>query len=117
MNAKILVAALACLHSISLLATLPVVSVPDFQPLAAQVRRVAEAMEALGSPLSVADATALQSALKEPNGALGATKVQAILDPHCLFGVQINPEMRVKVAAGDAKPELDEDGWQIFLVK
>jgi hypothetical protein len=34
-----------------------------------------------------------------------------------LFGVNINPEMRVKVAVGEAKLELDELGWRVFLVK
>ena len=49
--------------------------------------------------------------------AAAAEKIQTILDPLCLFGVQINPEMRVKVARGEAKPELVEQGWRQFLVK
>lgn len=43
--------------------------------------------------------------------------VQKALDPHCLFGVNINPESRVKVSRGPAKPELVEQGWRVFLVK
>src|SRR6185436_2716518 len=43
--------------------------------------------------------------------------IQSVLDPHCLFAVHINPEMRVKVAPGPAKPELVEQGWRHFLVK
>ena len=31
--------------------------------------------------------------------------------------LNINPEMRVKVATGDARPELTETGWRTFLVK
>src|SRR6185295_17450226 len=42
---------------------------------------------------------------------------QSILDRYCLFGVSINPEMRVKVAQGPARPELIEQGWRVFLVK
>src|SRR5207249_3169107 len=43
--------------------------------------------------------------------------VQQVLDNYCLFGVNINPESRVKVAPGPAKPELVEKGWRQFLVK
>ena len=43
--------------------------------------------------------------------------LQGILDRYCLVGVQINPEMRVKVAQGPAKAELVEQGWRVFLVK
>jgi hypothetical protein len=43
--------------------------------------------------------------------------IQRVLDPHCLLVVNINPESRVKVAVGPAKPELLEQGWRVFLVK
>ena len=43
--------------------------------------------------------------------------IQETLDPHCLVSVNINPEMRVKVAAGPARPALIEQGWKTFLVK
>src|SRR5581483_60390 len=43
--------------------------------------------------------------------------IQRILDPHCLVGVAINPEMRVKAAQGAVAPELVADGWRTFLVK
>ena len=46
-----------------------------------------------------------------------AQEIQRALDKHCLFGVHINPEMRVKVAQGEAAPELVEQGWRQFLVK
>jgi hypothetical protein len=44
-------------------------------------------------------------------------EIQKILDRHCLTGVNINPESRVKVQEGPAKPELMEQGWRSFLVK
>src|SRR5207248_9644257 len=44
-------------------------------------------------------------------------EIQEALDPYCLLMVQINPESRVKVARGPAKPELVEQGWRQFLVK
>jgi hypothetical protein len=43
--------------------------------------------------------------------------VQKALDPYCLLQVHINPESRVKVGRGAAKPELQESGWRVFLVK
>ena len=44
-------------------------------------------------------------------------QIQRILDKHCLAGVEINPESRVKVQQGPAKAELVEQGWRAFLVK
>jgi hypothetical protein len=44
-------------------------------------------------------------------------EIQGALDPLCLVGVEINPESRVKVAAGPARAELVESGWRTFLVK
>ena len=46
-----------------------------------------------------------------------AERVQELLDPYCLLDIQINPESRVKVAPGPARPELVEQGWRSFLVK
>ncbi len=99
------------------LTALPVVHVPDLQPLKAQVRRVADALAVAGAPLGPDQRAALEQALSEPDPELGAAKIQAVLDTRALFGVHINPEMRVKVAAGEATPELVEGGWRTFLVK
>lgn len=65
--------------------------------------------------VAVADRRALEQI--SPTAEDAATRAQEILDRHCLFFVNINPEMRVKVAAGPAKPELVEQGWRLFLVK
>jgi len=89
----------------------------EWQPFAAQVMRLVEATDYLGSPLSANDKAAIEAVMKETDLQSAGEKVQAILDPHCLFGVEINPEMRVKVAQGPAKPELIEQGWRQFLVK
>src|SRR5216684_3932414 len=90
---------------------LPVVTSVEQQPLAAQVSRLLEALQFLGEPLP-AEETAQ---LKQP----GTTpaEIQKILDRHCLVGVEINPESRVKVQEGPAKAELVEQGWRTFLVK
>src|SRR5260370_25066046 len=109
-------AALILIHSSSLrsfAATLPIKENVEWQPLVAQINRLIEATDYLGSPFSTDDKHAIETALKESS----AEKLQEILDRHCLFAVTINPEMRVKVTAGPAKPELVEQGRRHVLVK
>jgi hypothetical protein len=112
------------LASIGLLLLCPVLALADdkpradnvdFQPLAAQAHRVADALDLLGAPLSAADKTALTAAKD-----VGA--VQAVLDKHCLAEVTLKagkaadrPELSTTL--GTAKPELAEQGWRLFLVK
>ncbi|HTL15703.1 MAG TPA: hypothetical protein VL793_00620, partial [Patescibacteria group bacterium] len=98
-------------------APLPIVKEVDLQPLAAQVRRVVEALDFLGAPLSADEARSLDSALTGNDAAKAGETIQHILDPHCLVGLTINPEMRVKAAPGPAAPELVADGWRSFLIK
>ncbi len=92
---------------------LPVIQV-ETQPLAAQAARVADALAYVGAPLPDADRQALRAASVRPDA---AAAIQAILDPHCLLEVHINPESRVKVTPGPARAELVERGWRTFLVK
>jgi hypothetical protein len=96
---------------------LPVVTSVELQPLSAQVKRVAQALELVGSPLSKAQQAALDKALEGTDAAEVAKAVQGVLDPLCLAGVNINPESRVKVAAGPAAPKLLQQGRRVFLVK
>ena len=102
-----------CLGFVFLLAlwaeTLPIVERVERQPLAAQVERVAQALELTGEPLAAAERAELATA--------SVARIQAILDRHCLVGLEINPEARVKVQQGQAKAELIEQGWRTFLVK
>lgn len=86
---------------------LPVIATVERQPLAAQVERIVQALELTGEPF--AEKAALAGA--------SVTKIQEILDKHCLVGLEINPEARVKVQQGPAKAELLEQGWRSFLVK
>ncbi|NBV25113.1 MAG: hypothetical protein EBS05_24735 [Proteobacteria bacterium] len=81
------------------------------------MRRLIEATDYLGAPFSAADKAALNATMESADQKAAVVKLQAVLDRYALFGVHINPEMRVKVAQGDAKPELTQDGWQQFLVK
>ena len=103
--------------SINSHAALPIVDEVEWQPFVAQVRRLIEATDYLGAPFSAADKAALNAAMESPDHKAAVAKLQETLDHYALFGVHINPEMRVKVAQGDAKPELMQDGWRQFLVK
>jgi hypothetical protein len=100
-------------------AVLPPVKPADVQPLLAQVRRLVEATDYLGIPLSEEDRRALAEAFQDMDAddATKAARIQAVLDPHCLVGIQINPESRVKVGRGPAASVLNEKGWSQFLVK
>lgn len=89
----------------------------ELQPLSAQATRIAEALSYLGAPLADSEQQQLKSAFESSDNEKGIETVQRVLDKHCLVGVEINPEMRVKVALGEAKPELMQDGWRTFLVK
>src|SRR6185295_10922576 len=99
------------------LPSLPVVHNVELQPLIAQVKRVIEATDYLGSPVSAADKQALETAFKQSDADEAGEAIQRVLDKYCLLAVNINPESRVKVASGPAKPELIEKGWRQFLVK
>ena len=81
------------------------------QPLAANVERLAQALDFLGAPLPAA----VQAALKEAGQ--DASKIQKAIDPRVLLVVGINPESRVKVARGPAEAVLQQSGWTPALVK
>ena len=96
---------------------LPLVTDVPLQPLIAQVTRLLAAAEYLGEPLPPDHQRALDEAFKTTDVTSAVTAIQRVLDSHCLVGVDINPQMRVKVAPGPAKRELVEHGWRQFLVK
>ena len=87
------------------------------QPLAQQVRQLQEALNYLGQPLPPATARRINDAMAEADQAAAVAEIQAALDPYVLASVDINPESRVKVEQGPAKPELVEAGTRLFLVK
>ncbi len=98
-------------------AALPVVRRVELQPLKAQVARVVQSLELLGNPLTKDQQATLDKAIAEQDAAASIEQIQAVLDPLCLVGVNINPESRVKVAAGPAPHKLAEQGWRVFLIK
>ncbi|HEX8187315.1 MAG TPA: CehA/McbA family metallohydrolase [Pyrinomonadaceae bacterium] len=89
----------------------------ELQPLAAQARRVAEALELLGEPLGAADVRALELALEDKDEARAVASIERVLDRRALVHVQISPESRVSVTRGAAPAKLVERGWRCFLVK
>ncbi|MBM3845964.1 MAG: hypothetical protein FJ405_06740, partial [Verrucomicrobia bacterium] len=122
-----LISRLPLVYVLALLLTLPptcpaaslaVVDAIDWQPLSAQIRRVQEALDFLGEPLPESDRRELNNLVAGINDpSASARRAQEILDKHCLAGININPEMRVKVAQGEAVPTLIEKGWRVFLIK
>ncbi|MEX0643541.1 MAG: CehA/McbA family metallohydrolase [Pirellulales bacterium] len=90
--------------------------VPDVpaQPLEAQAKRVVQALEFVGAPLSREQQAALERAIGEKDS---PTRIQEILDPLCVVQVNVNPESRVGVAVGPAPKKLVQQGWTVALVK
>jgi hypothetical protein len=97
--------------------SLPLVTNVELQPLTAQVERVLQALELTGSAVTADQLKEIRGALSGGDEAAALEKIQKLLDPLCLVGVQINPESRVKVQEGPAPKELIEQGWRVFLVK
>jgi hypothetical protein len=90
----------------------------ELQPLAAQAKRIAQALDQmLGAPLNKEQQADLDKALKLTDADKAAEAIQKVFDPLCLVGVNINPESRVKVARGPAAARLAQHGWRVFLVK
>jgi hypothetical protein len=96
---------------------LPLVTNVAAQPLKAQVKRIVQALETVGEPLSAARQAELQRAFEDMDDGRAVETIQSVLDPLCLTGVNINPESRVKAQPGPAAKELVENGWRVFLVK
>jgi hypothetical protein len=112
-----LLAAIVLAAAPALAEPLPIIEGVEFQPLAAQAKRIAAALESLGAPLTAEQQVALDKALASPQPALGYKAIQQALDPLCLAAVNINPESRVKVADGPAAKRLMQQGWRVFLIK
>ncbi len=83
------------------------------QPLAANVKRVIDAMQFLGSPLPADEIEKLNAAGKERD----AKRLQQLLDPRVLLLAHINPESRVKVRRGPATADLQQFGFTPVLIK
>ncbi|MGV3724443.1 MAG: CehA/McbA family metallohydrolase [Actinomycetota bacterium] len=89
----------------------------ELQPLAAQAKRILETLDHLGAPVKDADRKTILKASEDMADPAGAAIIENVFDRYSLIEIQINPESRVKVSTGKAKPELVEHGWRTFLVK
>ncbi|HMC58743.1 MAG TPA: CehA/McbA family metallohydrolase, partial [Candidatus Solibacter sp.] len=87
------------------------------QPIAQHVRQLEEALNYLGQPLPAPDQRRINDAIGNPDEAAAVAQLESILDQYALGTVDINPESRVKVEQGAARPELVEAGARLFLVK
>jgi len=87
------------------------------QPFAQQIRQVETSLAYLGQPLAKQDQDAINQAIANHDEAAAVAQLEQILDKYVLAVVDINPESRVKVQLGPAKPELVEAGTRVFLVK
>ncbi|MFY0654672.1 MAG: CehA/McbA family metallohydrolase [Cyclobacteriaceae bacterium] len=96
---------------------LPVTDKLEPQPILAQAIRICQALTAIGNPLPSEVQRELLSLKNQSFTARTTNEIQKLLDPYCLFGVEINPEARVKVVEGSATPELIKGGWRSYLVK
>src|SRR5512145_3400970 len=67
-----------CLAPTALFAALPIVDNVELQPLASQAKRIIEASDYLGSPLTKEDRAAIEKATN-------AQEIQRALDKYCLF--------------------------------
>lgn len=87
------------------------------QPLAQQARQLTETLNYLGQPLTASEQKRINDAIAMPDEAAAVEALEKILDAHVLVNIDINPESRVKVEQGEAKPDLVEEGARLFLVK
>lgn len=92
------------------------VAVP-LQPLAQQVRQIEAALSYLGQPLPREDHERINRAVAGQDEKTAVRELEEIFDPHALAIIEINPESRVKVRQGSARPELVQGGTRLFLVK
>ena len=81
--------------------------------------RLLKGLEAVKAPLPAETVRALRALLveKPDDPEAAALAVQKLLDAHCLVGVSINPESRVKAARGPARIDLGKDRVTFVLVK
>ncbi len=82
----------------------PILTAVEHQPLAAHAERVSKALELVGAPLNNDQQKQLRAAIENKDATEGIKAIQAVLDPLAIAAVNINPESRVKVAAGTGPP-------------
>jgi hypothetical protein len=89
----------------------------ESQPLLAQIRRVREALDALGQPLPGEAIKQLDRAYRGKNDATVSRAVQSALDPLCVGTVRIDGKTNLTFIPSLNPPPLHEQGWRAVLVK
>ena len=89
----------------------------DAQPLAAQARRVIDALAYLGEPFPPEALQPFQAAERTGGDAAMLDAIERLCATRCLVDIRINPEGRVSLERGAADARLVEQGWRAFLVK
>jgi hypothetical protein len=87
------------------------------QPFAQAVRALESALSHLGEPLSPEEKRRINDAVARADEEAAVAEIEDVLDAHALAIVEINPESRVKVTQGRARPALIQGGTCAFLVK
>jgi hypothetical protein len=98
---------------------LPLIDEVDGMALRGHVKNLLAGLEKQNAALPAETLAQLRPLLeKEPtDAAAAATALQKVLDAHCLLGVSINPESRVKAARGPAVVELRQNEAKFALLK
>jgi hypothetical protein len=90
----------------------PVIKV-EGQPLAAQVKRVIDALELLGTPIPAETLKELQPAIDS----MDAPRIQKNIDKQVMFVVDDNGDGKVSAVSGLEKPMIQQGGFTPTLVK
>ena len=85
----------------------------EAQSLGVQASRIEQSFELLGNPLP----NAWRQQIVKPIRDEDAAAIEQLLDQWATCIVTINPESRVKVAAGSRAPQLQQAGYTPWLVK
>jgi hypothetical protein len=98
---------------------LPSVESAQYETVHAHARRLRQALKSLRASLPTETEKTLEPLLdgKVGNPAAALESIQKLLDAHCLVGVTINPESRVKAVRGPARANLQKDRDSFFLIK
>ena len=83
------------------------------QPLAAQMKRVIDALELLGTPLPADMLKELQPAIES----VDAARIQKVIDKQVMFVVDDNGDGKVSATSGPVKPVLQQGGFTPAIVK
>jgi hypothetical protein len=100
--------------------SLPLVDEVEWAAFRVHGIELLSALKKIDVALPAETTKALQKLLGEKtpaNPRVAGRAVQKLLDAHCLVGVHINPESRVKAARGERSAELVRDQTTYLLVK